>query len=145
MREPPHTAMRPRTLKLSCATLRPDFTGHGHAGLAELADLHDDELRRLHDPRPQGARARGGAGDLPLEERHQEPAVRVRKRLRAFGTATGRLSPARLPRRNKVDGPDRRRLPGLPDADLYRSAHPAATHPGGVHRFDATVPRLRAG
>src|SRR5215831_11510275 len=30
-------------------------------------------------------------------------------------------------------------------AALHRSAHPAATHPGGVHRFDAAVPRLRAG
>src|SRR6516165_2663791 len=90
-------------------------------------------------------KAQGGAGDLPLQERHQAPAVRVRKGLRAFGPATGCLSPARLPRRNEVDGADRRRLPGLPHAALHRSAHPAATHPGGVHRFDAAVPRLRAG
>src|SRR5262249_19998489 len=39
MREPPHTATRPRSLKSSCATLRPDFIGHGHAGFAERQRL----------------------------------------------------------------------------------------------------------
>jgi hypothetical protein len=39
MREPSHTPIRPRTLKLSCATLRPDFIGHGHAGFAERQRL----------------------------------------------------------------------------------------------------------